>query len=367
MAGRPKNQPASDLQPNETNLALTGPTGVGKSAVALLLAERLGAEIISVDSMQVYRGLDIGTAKPTHAERTRVRHHLIDILDLHESFDAQRFCQLAVEAVRTVMETGRLPLFCGGTGLYFKALLMGLGSMPAANPELRRSLEVRSLDQLLEELRGLDPAACAAIDTANKRRVVRALEVVRLTGLPFAKTRPPWSRVSNETPARSVFGFNLRFLGLRRQPPDLQNRIEQRVDWMFRTGLIEETRNLWVQGLDNNPTARNALGYRQVIEHLKGKTSLVDAQAAVKILTRQFAKRQMTWFRHQLPVTWLDVQPNETAEETAGRVAEWWRQPHPDAPAVRHPSAPWPSQPPLNPGMEIEVSAPRKHTLESAD
>jgi tRNA dimethylallyltransferase len=303
-------------------LAVAGPTAVGKSAVALHLAERWTGEIVSVDSMQVYRGLDIGTAKPSPTEQARVRHHLIDVLDLHETFDAHQFCERAVGAIKTIVHTGRVPVLCGGSGLYFKALWMGLGKTPPANLALRRSLEAQPLEPLLAELRRRDPEAYAGIDRANKRRVVRALEVVQLTGLPYAQTRIPWPRVDSGKPVRSIHGFDLRFIGLRREAADLQKRIEQRVDCMFEAGLVEETRKLLGLGLAENPTARNALGYRQVIDYIQGRTTLEETRTAVKILTRQFAKRQMTWFRRQLPVTWLDLPPGEPPEGTAERIAQ---------------------------------------------
>ncbi len=289
---------------------LAGPTASGKSAVALALAERLGGEIISVDSMQVYRGLDIGTAKPDAPDRRRVRHHLIDVADLHEPFDAAQFVALAAQAVDDIRQRGKVPVFCGGTGLYFKAYLHGLGEAPPGDPKLRAELEARPLDNLLRELETLDPASFARIDRQNPRRVVRALEIIRLTGRALDTVRADWRSQSKE----KVFV-------LRRDQGDLTQRIHQRVDAMFAAGLIEETRRLLQQGLAANATAMQAIGYRQVVAHLKGELPLEETIELVKRRTRQFARRQMTWFRHQLPCEWMDLASEARADEIAARLA----------------------------------------------
>ena len=173
-------------------LLIAGPTGVGKSGIALLLAEKVGGGIISVDSMQVYRGLDIGTAKPSPADRARVPHHLIDVVELNEPFDAAKFVELARRAVADIQSRGRLPILCGGTGLYFKAFLEGLGEAPPADAKLRAELEAAPLAELLRELAERDPASFEKIDRQNPRRVIRAVEVIRLTGKPFSEQRAEW-------------------------------------------------------------------------------------------------------------------------------------------------------------------------------
>ncbi len=284
-------------------LFLAGPTAVGKSEVALLLAEKLNGEIISVDSMQVYRGLDIGTAKPGAAERARVPHHLIDVAELNEPFDAARFCELAREAVQQIQARGHRPIFCGGTGLYFKAFLEGIGEAPPSNGALRAELETTPLPVLLDELATRDPVTFAKIDRQNPRRVVRAVEVIRLTGKPFSAQRSAW----NETDADAA-----RLIVLSRPKPELDARINARVDAMFAAGLVEETHGLLAKGLEQNPTAMQAIGYRQVVEHLRGERSLPETIELVKLRTRQFAKRQMTWFRRQ-PAAWISVEENASA------------------------------------------------------
>lgn len=278
---------------------LAGPTAVGKSAVALELADRLQGEIISVDSMQVYRGMDIGTAKANPSEQKRVRHHLIDVLDLTETFDAGHFVRLAKEAARDIEMRGRTPIFCGGTGLYFKAYLAGLGDAPPANPSLRAELEGTPLESLLAELERSDPVTFAKIDRRNPRRVVRAMEVIRLTGRPFSAQQSNWGGSSGGTE---------RAFCLSRPPGELAERIRARVDEMFRNGLVAETEFLLKNGLGGNAAAMQALGYRQVVEHLRGERSLAETVELVKIRTRQFAKRQLTWFRRQLRFTWLAFQ-----------------------------------------------------------
>jgi tRNA dimethylallyltransferase len=331
-------------------LLLAGPTASGKSETALILAQRLNGEIITVDSMQVYRGMDIGTAKPTAAERQAVRHHLLDVAEVGEPFDAARFLQLATAAEREIQARGALPIYCGGTGLYFKALLEGLGSTPPSDPALRATLEALPLDVLLDELAAKDPATWERLDRQNPRRVVRAVEILRLTGQPLAPQRAPWSSPpTSDSPSHShplsdtgsVRGSEVSVSDgpgpagsepvwvLRRGPDVLRARIDARVEAMFAAGLVAETAALFArQGgaavKDGEPsaarTALQAIGYRQVLEHLEGARSLADTVELVKIKTRQFAKRQMTWFRGQLPARWVDVAPDESGAAVANRV-----------------------------------------------
>lgn len=294
---------------------IVGPTASGKSGLALTLAEEIQGEIISVDSMQVYRGLDIGTAKPTAEERARVPHYLIDIVDLKEPFDAAKFVEHAGRAEREIVARGRVAIFCGGTGLYLKAYLDGLGEAPPADPALRAQLEAMPLDVLLKELLKADPVAHERIDRKNPRRVVRAVEVIRLTGRPFSAQRADWSKADADKSGPRIFG-------LQRETDDLRARIDARVDEMFARGLVEETRALLEQGLAQNPTAMQAIGYRQVVEHLRGERSLADTIELVKTKTRQFAKRQMTWFRRQLPVEWIAVSADTPVDSLSRRIIE---------------------------------------------
>jgi tRNA dimethylallyltransferase len=286
--------------PDSLRVFLAGPTAAGKSAVALELAERIGGEIISVDSMQVYRGLDIGTAKPSAAEQKRVPHHLIDVAGLDESFDAARFVTLATDAAAGVQSRGRIPIFCGGTGFYFKAFLEGLGAAPPSDSGIRGELAATPLERLLTELEQKDPATFKKVDRQNPRRVIRALEVIRITGRPFSEQRADWQGDRPSVPGR--------FIGLTRPIGELSERIRRRVDKMFADGLVAETEALLKTGLAKNPTAMQALGYRQVAEYLRGQRPLAETIELVKIRSRQFAKRQLTWFRRQMKLDWITLE-----------------------------------------------------------
>jgi tRNA dimethylallyltransferase len=329
MANAPDlHPPSSILHPRPIFLA--GPTAVGKSEIALALAEKTGGEIITVDSMQVYRGLDIGTAKPSPAERARVPHHLIDVCDLSEAFDAAQFIRHAQKAVEEIQSRGRTPIFCGGTGLYFKAFLDGLGEAPASDANLRAELEAAPLEKLLAELRERDPATFEKIDRQNPRRVIRAVEVIRLTGKKFSGQRAEWkSSVSNEDgelkmedgkprvqPSSILHPPSSPLLCFTRPAEDLHRRINVRVDEMFRRGLVAETERLLKRGLAENKFAMQAIGYRQVVEYLRGERGLAETIELVKIRTRQFAKRQLTWFRRHGNCEWIELKPDETVAET---------------------------------------------------
>lgn len=296
-------------------VVLAGATATGKSAVALELAELVSGEIISVDSMQVYRGLNVGTAKPSAEEQARVRHHLIDVVDLRESFDAARFVALAEAEVRAVQARGRVPILCGGTGLYFNAWINGLGEAPAPDLALRTELEAMPLPALLDELARKDWATFDEIDVQNRRRVVRAVEVIRLTGKPFSQQRAQWPERAPELAGRSF--------GIGRSREDTVRRIHRRVDRMFAEGLVAETERLLEGGLRENRTALQAIGYRQVLEQLDGMRGRLETIELVKVRTRQLAKRQLTWFRGQMDLRWVEVTERETPLETAMRLRDW--------------------------------------------
>ncbi|HTB82580.1 MAG TPA: tRNA (adenosine(37)-N6)-dimethylallyltransferase MiaA [Candidatus Sulfotelmatobacter sp.] len=287
---------------------IAGPTATGKSAIALALAQKTGGEIISVDSMQVYRGLDIGTAKPTADERKKIPHHLIDICDLHEAFDAAQFIRHAQKAVAEIQSRSKTPIFCGGTGLYFKAFVDGLGEAPPADETLRAGLESLPFETLLAELRERDPQAYEKIDKQNPRRVVRAVEVIRLTGKKFSEQRAEWKQPAAANPPTSPIYC------LTRSQADLYARINIRVDEMFARGLVDETRELLKHGLAENKFAMQAIGYRQVVEHLNGERNFSETIELVKIKTRQFAKRQLTWFRRHGNCKWIVIGTSDTPE-----------------------------------------------------
>jgi tRNA dimethylallyltransferase len=294
-------------------LFLAGQTCSGKSSIALELARHVGAEIISVDSMQVYRGMDIGTAKPSMAERSEIIHHLLDVAWLRSGFDAAQFCREAQAAVRLIERRGHPTIFCGGTGFYFSALVDGLSDAPKGDESLRTELASLPLEGLLKELRAKDPGAYESIDRSNPRRVMRAIEVIRLTGKPFSMQK----RIRKEA-------FPYFCAAIRRQRDDLQSRIDRRVEWMFEAGLVRETQDLIDEGLKENSTACQAIGYKQVLEHLEGIRDLDETIDLVELRTRQYAKRQRTWFERQLSVSWFDVSPEEDPSQTADRIRGAW-------------------------------------------
>ena len=290
---------------NGATIYLTGATASGKSALAMHLAKRLGGEIISVDSMQVYCGLNIGTAKPSVEEQAEVPHHLIDVAQLSEAFDAAQFVRLAKSASESISSRGRIPIFCGGTGLYFRALMEGLGNSPPSDELLRDELSLLPFESLVAELKIKDPKAAKQIDLKNPRRVLRAVEVIRLTGRPYSEQRIGWDKLKRAP--ENLFCIN-------REVDVLNQRIHKRVDEMFSLGLIEETQILIKQGLRDNRNACQALGYRQVLDLLDGELSLESVVDKVKIKTRQFAKRQRSWFRNQMQCDLLDWPEDENVD-----------------------------------------------------
>ncbi|MFC7300519.1 tRNA (adenosine(37)-N6)-dimethylallyltransferase MiaA [Cognatiluteimonas weifangensis] len=290
-------------------IALLGPTASGKSALALEWAQRLGGEIVSVDSALVYRGLDIGAAKPTRVERARVPHHLIDLRDPWQSYSAAEFAHDARAAIDAILARGRLPILAGGTGLYFRALLHGLAPMPGADPALRAQLaheaEARGWAALHAELARIDPAAATRIHATDAQRIQRALEVYRLSGRPISD----WQR--GAAPAR----LPLRVLPLVLAPStraELHARIAQRFDAMLVQGFLDEVRALRaLPQLRAHPAplqlpALRAVGYRQAWEHLDGATSADEFRARAIFATRQLGKRQLTWLRGELGARWFD-------------------------------------------------------------
>ncbi len=274
---------------------LTGPTAGGKSAVGLVLAPLLGAEIVALDSMTLYRGMDIGTAKPSADDRAAVAHHLIDLLDPAEEFSQAEYATAARRAVDDILARGKTPLFVGGAPLYLKTLLRGMFEGPPPDWEFRRSLadEARreSPDWLHRRVAEFDPAAAAKLHPNDERRLIRAWEVYRATGTPISEHQRHFDR-----PNESVRG---RVFQLVRPRDELCRRIDARVEAMFAAGLVDEVRRLAAPPRSLGRTARKALGYREVLEFLEspapgGLSVVVDA---VRTHTRQFAKRQLTWFR----------------------------------------------------------------------
>ena len=286
----------------DTLLVLVGPTAVGKTAAAIALAERLGAEIVSADSRYLYRGLDIGTAKPTPAELARVPHHLVDVTTPDQPWSLSQYQAAAYAAIDGIRARGRLPLLVGGTGQYIRALTEGWVLPPGApegavRAELEQALAREGLPALVERLRALDPASAAQVDLRNPRRVVRALEVVLATGESFSAQRrkqpPPYA---------------VAMLGLTRPRPALYARIDARIAQMLADGLVEEVRGLAAQGYGWELPAMSALGYRQIGAYLRGEATLDEAVAQLRRDTRQFVRRQANWFKPADPaIHWFDA------------------------------------------------------------
>jgi tRNA dimethylallyltransferase len=272
---------------------LSGPTAAGKTSVALELARLLDAEIISLDSMAIYRGMDVGTAKPTADQRRQVPHHLLDLIDPHEEFSVSQYVESARAAIGDIRGRGRQVLFVGGTPLYLKALLRGIFKGPPADWAFRQQVEEElsevGLTVLHERLRQVDPLSAAKLHPNDKRRIIRALEVYKSTGQPISHLQ---TQFDEGTPAERCKVFVLGW------PRDvLHRRIDARVDRMFSQGLVEEVQRLLGQHGTLSRTASQAVGYHEVIAHLQGEQSLPDTVQLVKNRTHRFARRQETWFR----------------------------------------------------------------------
>ncbi len=285
------------VEPRRPLLVLVGPTAVGKTAVSLTLARRFGGEIVSADSRLFYRGMDIGTAKPTLDERALAPHHLIDLSTPDETLSLGQFQRLAYGAIDDVLARGRLPILVGGTGQYVMAIVEGWGVPEVVpRPALRAALEALGGAEVARWLTALDPAAAARIDPRNVRRVVRALEVTLVSGRRMSelqrKTPPP---------------YDIFLLGLRRDRAALYARIDARVEAMMAAGLLEEVRRLRDAGYAGQPPL-SGLGYRQLLAHLRGELSLDDAVTRIQFETHRFARQQATWFRADDPrILWFDA------------------------------------------------------------
>jgi len=290
-------------------IAVVGPTASGKSDLAVDLALRLGGECVNADSMQLYRGMDIGTAKLTPAERRGVPHHLLDVWEVTETASVAEYQKLA----RGVIEAVDTPVLVGGSGLYVRAAIDEL-EFPGTDPEIRARLEgeltERGTAPLYERLRELDPAAAEAILPSNGRRIVRALEVIEHSGRPFSATMPSYEAVYPSVQ-----------IGLEVPRPELDARIELRVGRMWAAGLVEEVRGLLGQGLERGRTAGRALGYAQVIRFLRGEWTQEQAYAETVRATRRFARRQESWFRRDPRVCWLPYDAPGLLERALARIA----------------------------------------------
>jgi tRNA dimethylallyltransferase len=297
-------------------IAIVGPTASGKSAVAIALAGKLKAEIISFDSLQIYKYLNIGTAKPRRAELRKARHHLIGICDPVEEFNAGMFVRLAEKKIEQLAKQKKNVILVGGTGLYLKALLEGLSEAPPQDRQFRRRMAVQAQKYgkkyLHNKLCKIDPIAAARIHPNNVERVIRALEIYYQTGKPFSQ----WQR---QTAAPR---YQARIIGLSRNRQKLYARIDQRVEEMFRQGLVREVRSLIKRGYSPKLKPMQSLGYRQVCQYLAGKLTLAAAIYQTKLETRHYAKRQLSWFRHTKGIKWFPIK-NDLDNKTLRRMVEY--------------------------------------------
>ncbi len=283
-------------------LCLLGPTAVGKTEIAIQLAQRLNAEIVSVDSRQIYRQMDIGTAKPTAEEQQAARHHLIDCVDIDQPFSVADYQRLADTAIANIQSRNKQVLLVGGAGLYFRAIVDGLFEGPGADTTLRKRLEQEAAQHgvhvLHDRLRDCDPVSADRIHPNNVVRVVRALEVYELTGVPMSQHQQEWHQEKQRYPF-TAFGLTM-------PREQLYQRIERRVDVMLEKGLIAEVESLLKAGYARDTTALQSFGYKELIAYIDGNCTYPEAVSQLKQNTRRFAKRQLTWFRKDNRIAWLE-------------------------------------------------------------
>jgi tRNA dimethylallyltransferase len=301
-----------------TIIFIVGCTASGKGTVGRTLAQRFDAEILSIDSMKVYKLMDIGTGKPSKDIRDQIPHHLIDVIDPSESFSVGRFVELADQAIADVHQRGKITIAVGGTVLYLKGLTEGLFEGPSADPAIREELtrlaEERGNEFLYNELFRVDPETADRIHRNDLKRLVRALEVYRITGQPISSFQKQFGQLRDD--------YNMLFLGLRHEREQLNWRINERVRRMFRAGLVEEVMGLYHRQPPMSPQACDAVGYAEIFEYFEGKWDLPVAMEKVKVNTRRLAKTQRTWFRRMPHIRWIDVPADRTPEDFIPQIGD---------------------------------------------
>ena len=301
--------------PDPSLIFIVGPTAAGKSEIALSLAGHLNAEIICCDAMQVYREIAFANDKPSPKARTSIPHHLVDIVSVTEDFNVARYCALAVSAIQEVQARGKTPLIVGGSGMYMSVLLDGIFEGITVEEDLReeisQQLERKGSAALHEQLKTLDPQAAAKIHPNDPQRLIRALEVVLSTGQPLSQLQQKREGLLGKMPIK-IFALN-------RPREELYQRVEARVDEMFTKGLVEEIKN--ISTLPLSVTAEKIIGVPEVLGHLKGEYDLERAKYLMKLNTRHYVKRQLTWFRRDKRLTWIDITPGQSSAQTAGIIA----------------------------------------------
>ncbi|MBN1805453.1 MAG: tRNA (adenosine(37)-N6)-dimethylallyltransferase MiaA [Sedimentisphaerales bacterium] len=303
-------------------ILILGVTASGKGRLAYDLAQGLDAEIISIDSMKVYRRMDIGTAKPPMEARRRIKYHLIDIVEPSDSFSVGTFRDAVLDVMEQIKNRSRRIIAVGGTALYMKALLYGLFDGPGTDRQIRAELQeqadVEGPAGLHRELTKVDPVAAERINPNDSKRIIRALEVYKLTGKPISDFQQQWNKNDTQYAIRNAIN-DWTIIGLRRDKAEESRRINARVKKMIEAGLVDEVESLLGENKPLSKQTRCAIGYAEIIEHIEGKIELEDAIESIKKNTRRLAKNQRTWFRTFKNVNWLDIGPDETAEEILSR------------------------------------------------
>ncbi len=298
-------------------LFLVGPTASGKSTIAIELARQLNGEIISADSMLVYKGMDIGTAKPSKAERKKVPHHLIDLFAPSRSFSVFDYRKRAVAKIREISKRGKLPVVAGGSGLYVRAILNGLSIQPGPNPVLRKKLKAeakqKGLEVLYARLQKADPARAAKIKAGDEKRIIRALEILD-------RVEKDPALLDKKTESLEELGFRACVIGIEKDRARLYADIERRVDLMFKKGLVVEVKRLLKKGRLSK-TALQAVGYKEIVDCLRGRCSQQEAKDLIKKNSRHLAKRQFTWFRREAGIQWISWREGESLKDICHDVA----------------------------------------------
>ncbi len=293
-------------------ICIAGPTASGKTALAVELAKELNGEVVSCDSMQIYKGMDIGTAKPTREEMQGIPHHMLDVAEPYEDFSVSRYCEMASPIVDNIISRGKTAIIAGGTGLYMNALIRGNAFAPYPSTGMREKLEKQAdekgMEAMLDLLRSIDPDSAARLHPADRKRIIRALEVYYETG----QTITAHNLRTQEVPDR----YHPVWFALEdADRAELYTRIDSRVEKMLAEGLIDEIKGLLAKGIPEKSTAMQAIGYKEFVDYLQGRISLQDAAALVQQSSRHYAKRQLTWFRRNKAIHWLCRQKDETTAE----------------------------------------------------
>ena len=303
-------------------ITIAGPTASGKTALSILLAKEMDGEIVSCDSMQVYKDMDIGTAKPTPEEQEGIPHHMLSVAEPWEDFSVSRYCAMADPIVEDILRRGKSPIIVGGTGLYMDALIRGNAFAPCPSTGRREELEAlaasQGIEAVIERLRAVDPESAARLHPSDQKRIIRAMEVYLETGMTITEH----NRKTQEIPPKY---HPIRFTLTDRQRQTLYDRIDRRVDTMVEAGLIEEIQGLLARGIPEKCTAMQAIGYKEFVAALHGACSLEEAAGQVKQSSRRYAKRQLTWFRRNPENIWLIREDGQTSMEILDSARQYLR------------------------------------------